>query len=341
MNWLRYIWLHILLVLLGACSVFTTNQNNWSYANDLLITHGDSLTFKLNRNRVLIDSVCNLMSETTTKVGGANFTYLINDLKNGKNELAFNFHLSNTHIKRYRQNINIVSDIDPLIKEVHQYSLIPHDTSLFTQGLLIDDGYMYESAGLYGKSSLNKIDIKDGSIINQSRLDSIYFAEGLCCLKNELYLLTWKEGQVFCFSKNFQFERSFKYLHEGWGLTNNDSLLIASDGSSSLRFLSVDKLIENKDLIVVDNVGEINYLNELEFINGDIWGNVLGKNYVLIVDANSGRVKKRLDFSEPIKKYDLGQYGSFNGIAFNKSTNEVYFTGKNWPYYIICHLSDL
>ncbi|MCU4173535.1 glutaminyl-peptide cyclotransferase [Carboxylicivirga sp. N1Y90] len=339
MKELKYICLLVLVVIFCACGIQI--KNHTADTNGVLVfEYGDSIAFKLKKDKVIIDSVYEASTKRYITVDAQSYYYNLSGLQGGLNQIDLVFYLSNGKTKRIERSFQIISDIAPEILKISEYTLIDHDTSLFTQGLVYDSGYLFESAGLYGHSTINKINASNGKIIQQSSLDSMYFAEGLCLFDNELNMLTWKEGKLFRFTKELGFISGHRYRHEGWGLTNTDSVLICSDGTSNLRFISPRDLKLIKQVTVIDKVGEVRYINEMEFINNQIWANKLGQPDILIIDIDTGRVLRILDFSDLIEEHALDSFGSFNGIAFNKKANLLYVTGKNWPYYIVCDIPN-
>ena len=208
-----------------------------------------------------------------------------------------------------------------------------HDTHAFTQGLIYHKGYIYESTGQRGQSSLRKINPKDGEVIKKIDIAEEYFAEGLALFKNKLFQLTWISHICFIYDlQTFKKIGSFEYDGEGWGITNSDDNLIMSDGTNMLRFIDPVTYKINKSIPVVDNNGSPIYnLNELEFVNGEIWANIWQTNRIARIDAKSGIVNEFIDFSE-LWNYLKVTTGTdvLNGIAYNYDSKTFYITGKNW-----------
>ncbi len=222
----------------------------------------------------------------------------------------------------------------------------PHDRQAFTQGLLFENGCLYESTGGYGTSTLRLVDLKTGKVLRRSSIPKQYFAEGLERVGDRLFLLTWQEGFCFVFDKNtFEFKGQFQYSGEGWGLTYDGKHLIMSDGSAYLRFLDPTDFKQKRRLQVTDNDAQtkktvpVKNLNELEFIRGEIWANVWQTNRIARIDPQSGVVVGWIDCSvfvpEPYRAELSGpermRNNVLNGIAFDPATDKVYITGKNWP----------
>lgn len=206
-----------------------------------------------------------------------------------------------------------------------------HDINDYTQGLLIDDGYLFESSGQNGKSTLEKKEIKTGKTINQHNLSDEYFGEGLALIDEKFYQLTYTSGRCYVYDRNFEEVNSFSYQGEGWGLTSYQGNLLMSNGSEKiytrdpLTFSIVD------ELEVYDNKGKIDDLNELEIIDDLIYSNVYQEDYVVVIDPSTGAVLQKIDFSGLLNKTESRNVDVLNGVAFDKATRKVYVTGKLWP----------
>ncbi len=218
-----------------------------------------------------------------------------------------------------------------------------HKSTLFTQGLEVDDGLFYESSGLYGKSQLVAYPgaEPEGStwaklsapFTRQQRLAEQYFAEGLTLVGDQLYLLTWKEGTLLVFNKNtFALEKHLTYKGEGWGLAYDGQHLIRSDGSDTLFFHDPLQFALQKSLKVRDQGQPVKRLNELEYHAGFIWANIWYQDRIIKIDPDSGEVVAELDLSplrQGLKLTNREQV--LNGIAWDESQQGFWVTGKLWP----------
>jgi len=217
----------------------------------------------------------------------------------------------------------------------YNYKIInvyPHSTTAYTQGLVFDDdGFIFESVGGWGSSYLRKIDLETGDILKEHKLSDAYFAEGLVLVNNTLIQLTWLSELGFVFDKEtFDLLHTFDYETQGWGLTFDGERLIMSDGSSTLVFL--DPLTYDKigEISVKDGEVPVTELNELEYINNEIYANIWKEDKIAIIDPQTGTVNGWIDLT--------GLYGPrgyddvLNGIAYDEKTNRLFITGKNWPY---------
>lgn len=202
----------------------------------------------------------------------------------------------------------------------------PHDEAAFTQGLVFDDGTLYESTGLRGESSLRRVDLESGEVLQIRRLPDELFGEGCTVWKNTVVQLTWQAGVGFVYDKEtFAVEREFTYPGEGWGLTEDGRSLIMSDGTSYLRFLDPETLQELSRVQVLDKGEPVVRLNELEWVDGEVWANVWQTPNVVRIDPDTGEVLGWIDFSELAEKEPRGV---LNGIA--KRGRKLFVTGKRW-----------
>jgi glutamine cyclotransferase len=214
-------------------------------------------------------------------------------------------------------------------KILHTY---PHDIGAYTEGLVYLDGYMYESTGLHGQSSLRKLELETGRVLQIQNLPQEYFGEGIALFRDQAFMLTWKEETGFIFDlTTFDLIEHFAYSSEGWGLTDDDHDLIMSDGSSRLTFLQPDTLKALKTLQVASDGAEVEQLNELEYINAEIWANVYLTSCVARINPDDGHVLGWIDLSGMLSRDEMAYAEVPNGIAFDPQTGRIYVTGKFWP----------
>jgi glutaminyl-peptide cyclotransferase len=220
---------------------------------------------------------------------------------------------------------------------VHSYKVIatfPHDTSAFTQGLVFHDGQLYESTGLQGESSLRRVDISTGRTLQRLDVPSSYLAEGLALVGDELLQLTWQHKIGFVYDRaTFKQKRTFSYDTEGWGIAyDGSSQLVMSDGSDTLTFLDPKTFAAGRRLRVTDAGRAIGNLNELEWIDGEIWANVWMTDRIARISPNTGIVNAWIDLTN---LYPLAERTPpadvLNGIAYDKATRRIFITGKKWP----------
>jgi glutamine cyclotransferase len=220
---------------------------------------------------------------------------------------------------------------------VYTYKIVntyPHDQGAFTQGLAFENGVLYEGTGLYGKSSLRKVDLETGNVLQTYALPSRYFGEGITVFKDIIVQLTWKSKLGFIYDKNsFEPLRNFTYATEGWGITHDGERLLMSDGTSTLHLLDSENFSASGRIEVHENNIPITGLNELEYVKDKIFANVWPTDSVAIIDPQSGQVSGWIDLSGLLPS----QYGSMpvdvlNGIAYDIANDRLFVTGKLWPW---------
>lgn len=202
----------------------------------------------------------------------------------------------------------------------------------YTQGLFFHEGKLYESTGQYGSSSFRRVDLATGKVQEKFGLNRKYFGEGSVILGDNLYLLTWDSKVAFIYdAATLKYKSTVAYLREGWGLTTDGKQLIASDGSSTIYFMTPDMTVTRRVTVSLDGRA-MRMINELEYIDGKIWANVYMTDLILIIDPKDGAVEGVVDCSGLLdRKYYTYQTDVLNGIAYNPQTDKIYLTGKNWP----------
>lgn len=211
-------------------------------------------------------------------------------------------------------------------------NVFPHDRGAFTQGLVFQDGIFYEGTGLYARSSLRKVSPETGDVTQMKRLAPNFFGEGITIWGDKIIQLTWKSQKGFVYDKDsFDLLQEFSYPTEGWGITHDDTRLIMSDGSANLYFWNPDTLAEIGRIEVTDKGTPVVRLNELEYINGEIYANIWQTNRVARIDPNTGQVTAWIDLSGLLTPDDLAEpVDVLNGIAYDAETDRLFVTGKLW-----------
>lgn len=210
----------------------------------------------------------------------------------------------------------------------------PHDTQAFTEGLLYRDGVLYESTGLNGKSSIRKVDLASGKVLQSKDIPPQYFGEGLTAWGDTLVGLTWQTQTGFVFDlKTFELKSQFAYPGEGWGLTHNGKELIMSDGTATLRFLDPKTFLEVRRIKVTADGIAVDQLNELEVVEGEIYANIWHTNTIARIDPATGKITGWIDFGKLYPEAGKGQNGEnvMNGIAYDAEKKRLFVTGKLWP----------
>jgi glutamine cyclotransferase len=208
-----------------------------------------------------------------------------------------------------------------------------HGRHIFTQGLEMSENELFISSGLYKKSFL-EVQNSNGKTIRKKALPPFIFAEGVTIFKGDLFLLTWRAGYVLTIDPlTFQQKNSFKYTGEGWGLTHDKKHLIRSDGTHRIYFHSPKDFSLKRHIDVTYQGQKLDKLNELEFVDGDIWANVWQSDKILKIDAKTGQVLQAFDMTELIGLSGAsGADSVLNGIAYDRQAKAFWVTGKNWPY---------
>lgn len=215
---------------------------------------------------------------------------------------------------------------------------IEHDAGAFTQGLLTHDGFLWESTGRLGESTIRKLDPETGEVLSKFDLPSDVFGEGLAVHNDKFYQLTWKAGRAFVYefdeaNNAFKVVKEFKYEGEGWGLTSNGTDLIFSDGSNVIKFLDPDTFEERRAIRILRKNGlPVGRLNELEYVGGRIYANKYESDWVYEIDPGNGDITKIIDLSRLWPSSERPSNSAvLNGIALNPKTDKLLVTGKLCP----------
>jgi len=230
--------------------------------------------------------------------------------------------------------VNILSDIDPVEYSYKVVNVYPHDRVAYTQGLYYEDGYIYEGTGQYAQSTLRKTILKTGELVNSVNLPDDVFGEGIAIFEDKIIQVTWKARLGFIYDKNdLSLLRKINYpISQGWGITYDGNYFYMSDGSNIIYKLETEYFTEQDRIEVYTNQGKAGFLNELEFVNGNILANVYGQDHVLVIDPLTGKVHGKINLAGLLQAGDRDRNTDvLNGIAYNPSNNHLYVTGKNWP----------
>jgi glutamine cyclotransferase len=208
-----------------------------------------------------------------------------------------------------------------------------HDPNAYTQGLVFDDGFLYEGTGKYGASELRKVELATGKVVRRHRLPARYFGEGIALVGDRIVQLTWQGGVGFVYEKeSFRKVREFDYPGEGWGVTHDGKRLILSDGSAELRFLDPESFEEIGRVTVRDRGAPVRDLNELEFVEGEIYANVWQRDAIARISPEDGKVVGWIDLRGLLSNENrTARTEVLNGIAYDPGDHRLFVTGKNWP----------
>jgi glutamine cyclotransferase len=295
-----------------------------------------TISLKENNNKP-VDKIQFFINGTEITSKGNTVTINTADFGVGKHQVsALAFYPGKT--KKINNSFEVFADKKPAIYTYKIINTYPHDTEAYTQGLEYNNGFLYETTGRNGQSTLRKVDIKTGKVLQKIALDKKYFGEGMTILNNKIYWLTWRAKKGFVYDlETFTLEKEFSYGKsvQGWGLTNNGTELIKSDGSHKIWFLDPKTLKEKRSMQVYSNDRAVDNINELELINGKIYSNKYQKNTIVIIDVKTGAVEGLADLrplEKEMKKTQelVPEDEVLNGIAFDKENNRLFVTGKNW-----------
>ena len=220
------------------------------------------------------------------------------------------------------------------VTPVYGYKIVntyPHDRNAFTEGLVFDDGFLYEGTGICGESTLCKVELETGEVLKTYPLPDEFFGEGVTIWEDKLIQLTWKSRIGFVYDKeSFLLLREFAYPTEGWGITHDGKHLIMSDGTSALYFLNPDTFEEIGQIEVRDKGVPITNLNELEYIQGVIYANVWRTNHIAMISPETGQVVGWIDLKGLLSEQNSSE-DVLNGIAYDEEQDRLFVTGKCWP----------
>lgn len=208
----------------------------------------------------------------------------------------------------------------------------PHDPGAFTQGLAIEEGRLYESTGQYGASSLRLVDLESGRVERLVNLARSYFGEGIAIAGGRIYQLTWQSRTGIVYDlESFEALERFRYMGEGWGVTYDGEWLVVSDGTPTLRFMDPASFEVVRRVNVADEGRPVARINELEYVDGEVWANIWYEDRIARISPDDGRVLGWLDLAHVWPAAERNREQVLNGIAYDRDADRLYVTGKNWP----------
>lgn len=323
-----------LIIFLISCD----SNYKFSIAVDKETTLNKTITATVKEeNNKEVDSIQYFINGKEVTAENNEVTINTSDYGVGKHGIsALIFYDSKT--KKVNNSFEVMADVKPAIYTYKIINSYPHDTSAYTQGLEYYNGYLYETTGQRGESTLRKVEIETGKVLQKVDLDKKYFGEGMTIFDGKIIWLTWQNKKGFVYDlETFEQESEFAYNKsaEGWGLTNDGEKLIKSDGTHKIWFLD-PKTQEELSYVQAYTVDRaVDNLNELEYINGKLYANKYQKNTITIIDPKTGIVEGLADLRglerEMAKTQKLEpQDEVLNGIAYDKENNRLFVTGKNW-----------
>lgn len=257
----------------------------------------------------------------------------ISEIKLGKHALSATVFYGDQQ-KKLTNTIHFFAASSP---EIYTYEVVneyPHDNDAFTQGLEFHNGFLYESTGQIGESSLRKVEINSGKVLKKIMLDKEFFGEGMTIFNSKIFLLTWRNNKGFVFDlETFEKEKEFNYNQskEGWGLTHNSEMLIKTDGTEKIWFLDPSTQKENYFIEAYTDKRKVSDLNEVEFIDGKIYANKWQQNSIVIINSETGAVEGIADLKGlQTKAGRSGDEFVLNGIAYDNENDRLFVTGKDW-----------
>lgn len=257
----------------------------------------------------------------------------LNSLPLGKQNLTVQVFLSKSRSETHSIGIILYSEAPPVSYTYSKLQTFIHDPDAYTQGLIFHEGFLYESTGTKGESTLRKVDVGTGKVVRQIELGEEYFGEGLTLHRNRLIQLTWTSHVGFVYSlDNFEQLGTFNYPTEGWGLAVLGDELVMSDGSENLYFLDAETFAEKRRIQVYNHERAITNLNELETVEGKIYANVYQTDKIVIIDPGSGRVEGEINLEGIFNRMGYSRrLDVLNGIAWDAEGKRLFVTGKWWP----------
>ena len=290
----------------------------------------------LNPENTKIDSIVYFVNDkkVINKKDLSKVDFNLKDQKLGyQNMRAMVYFNGETEAKDIRNRIELVSDIQPKLLKYTVVNTFLHDTTSFTEGLEFFEGELYEGTGLRKKSFLLKTDYKTGKITKSLKLADQYFGEGITFINGKIFQLTWEEKTGFIYDvKTWKLEKTFNYDKdiEGWGMTNDGTFIYCSDGTEKIWKMNPEtqKMIDYVNVYAGNE--KIKSLNELEFIDGKIYGNVWQKDAIAVINPATGSVESILNMANLRKLSKEKDENVLNGIAYNPKTKTIFVTGKNW-----------
>lgn len=307
-----------------------------SIESGALISKGDSLSLALNLpDGITYDSIVYLLNDKPYQtVTDSNIVWLKTaNFTMGSQLITANVYKEGVS-ERASTNIVVVAAKIPEQFGFSVVNVYPHDPHAYTQGLEFHNGYLYESTGQNGQSSLRKVELQTGKVVKKIDLPEKYFGEGMTFVDNKIIQLTWREGVGFVYNKNtFEKEGEFSYQSskEGWGVCYDGQKLIKSDGSNKLYFLNKDTYKEEGFVEVYNTKGPVDNLNELEYIDGKVYANIYYSDVIVIIDPKTGQVEAEINLIGLLPQKDVNEDTNvLNGIAYNQQEKHLYVTGKNW-----------
>lgn len=310
-----------------------------SPVNEQIIRIGENITLQIHDYDTIapMDSVQFSIDGVhcgSIKRGNETLTMSTENAKSGTHTISALAYFSSGITEHQSIAVRFYPGTKPKIYTYQVVQTYPHDKKAYTQGLLFDDGQLVESTGIKRESSLRRVKYETGEVVNYYKLPDNVFGEGVASIDNKLVQISWLDQVAFVYDKQtltLTSRLKFPYK-EGWGLTGNGRNLIMSDGSSHLYFLEKENLSEIGRIEVCDNLGPVDELNELEYIDGEIWANIYNSDTIVRINPETGVILGKIDLNGLLSSSDRTiETNVLNGIAYDPETKRIWVTGKNWP----------
>ena len=285
------------------------------------ISETDTVFLKYNSKQIATLSKTALKYELNTQNSKVGKNWIsLECTKNGKN-----YSIS--------KNVSLISDIVPKEYTYKVKKVYKHDVQAYVQGLFYKDGFLYEATGLKGESSIRKVNLNTGEVLQSYAVDKEIFGEGITYFDNKIVQLSWQNERGFVYNfENFELISEFSYPGEGWGLVYDGKNLIMSNGTPEMLVIDPNSLSVIDQFEVYDNKGPVKFLNELEYINGEIYANIYQYSKIAIIEPATGKVKAYIDLEGILPMNDYNQRTDvLNGIAYDEQGKRLFVTGKLWP----------
>ena len=281
----------------------------------------------------IIDSLIVTINEERQKFFEPTFEVVLPNRRVGTWKVKLKVFCKDT-FENHTRKVIILPENSPEKLTYEIINTYPHNTEDYTQGLLIKDGYLFESTGQRGKSTFKKKELTTGKDLKIIHLDEELFGEGLTFYEDRFYQLTWKAGKVLVYSKEMELEKEIPFLTdtgEGWGLEVLGDYLLLTDNSEKIYFVDPTTFAIQKELEIYDHSGPVKEVNELEIIDGLLYGNIYQTEDIVVIDPETGEVLQRIDCSGLLSDKEAKTANVLNGIARDPETGKIYLSGKLWP----------